>query len=43
MTILDPDAEPTDKDLERMSLIHGELKAFIQDFELRHLPTKGTS
>lgn len=43
LVILEPDAEPTAKDLERMDLIDRELKAFIQDFELRHLPTKGTS
>jgi hypothetical protein len=42
MTILDPGAEPTDKDLERFDLIDRELRAFIADFELRHLPTKGT-
>lgn len=42
MTILDPGEEPTEKDLDRFSLIHNELQEFIQDFELRHLPTKGT-
>jgi len=35
MTILEPDAEPTDKDLERMDLIDKELKRFITEFELR--------
>ena len=43
MTILDPDAEPTEKDLERMDLIDKELRAFIADFEMRHVPTKGTA
>ncbi len=43
MTILDPGAEPTDKDLERMDLIDRELKAFIQVFELRHGITKGSA
>lgn len=41
MNILDPGAEPTDKDLARMDLIDKELKRFIQEFELRHLPTEG--
>lgn len=41
MAILEPDAEPTDKDLERMDLIDRELKTFINDFQLRNLPTEG--
>ena len=41
MTILEPDAEPTDKDLERLDLIDGELRAFINDFSVRRLPTGG--
>lgn len=41
MTILEPDAEPTDKDMERMSLINDELTAFIQVFELKNFPAKG--
>lgn len=41
MTILEPDAEPTQKDLDRMTLIHNELEAFIQVFELKHFPAKG--
>ena len=43
MGILDPGEEPTNKDLERMELIHNELQAFIQDFQLRHAPTKGSA
>lgn len=43
MNILEPGEEPTDKDLQRMDLIHTELDAFIKDFELRHVPTKGTA
>jgi hypothetical protein len=39
MTILEPGAEPTDKDLARMELIHNELQEFIKDFEAR-LPPK---
>lgn len=41
MTILDPGAEPTDKDLARMDMIDRELKAFINDFSVRRLPTEG--
>ena len=37
MSVLDPGSEPTDADMERMSNIDAELRAFIQDFELRHL------
>lgn len=43
MTILEPGAEPTEKDLERMDLISQELDNFIKRFELRHFPTKGTA
>lgn len=43
MTILEPGAEPTDKDLKRIDLIDRELRAFIADFEMRHIPTKGTA
>jgi hypothetical protein len=42
LNVLEPGEEPTDKDLLRMDLIHTELDTFIKDFELRHLPTKGT-
>lgn len=43
MTILDPDVEPTEKDLERMDLIDRELKAFINDFQIRNIPTGGSA
>jgi hypothetical protein len=43
MTILDPGEEPTETDLRRMDLIDRELKQFIQEFQLRHVPTKGTA
>ena len=43
MTILEPDAEPTDKDLQRMDLIDKELRAFINDFTVRNIPTKGSA
>ena len=41
MSILEPDAEPTEKDMERMDLIDRELKAFIADFTIRNCPTEG--
>lgn len=41
MSILEPDAEPTDKDLARMGLIDAELRDFIEKFELKHFPAKG--
>lgn len=43
MTIMEPGEEPTDKDFARMDLINNELQEFIKDFELRHIPTKGTA
>jgi len=43
MAVLDPGSEPTDADMERMAEIDAELRAFIQDFELRHLPTGGNA
>lgn len=41
MTIMDPGEEPTDGDLRRLDLIDGELRAFIREFELRHIVTRG--
>lgn len=41
MNILDSGEEPTEKDMERIGLIDAELRAFIQQFELRHGLTKG--
>lgn len=43
MIILDPGADPTDKDLERMDLIDRELKAFINDYTIRNIPTGGSA
>lgn len=43
MTILEPGAEPTDKDIDRMDLIDKELRHFIKDFEARNIPTKGSA
>lgn len=34
--ILDPGAEPTDRDLRRMDLINHELTTFIEEFKQRH-------
>lgn len=41
VTFLEPGEEPTENDLKRYDLINAELQEFIQDFELRYLPTKG--
>lgn len=41
ITILEPDAEPTEKDLARIDQIDAELRAFIQTFELKNFPPKG--
>lgn len=43
LSVLEPGDEPTEKDLKRMDLIHTELQDFIKDFELRHVPTKGSA
>lgn len=40
MSIMQPDAEPTDKDMQRLDLIDRELKAFIEDFKIRNCPTE---
>jgi hypothetical protein len=36
MQMLEPDAEPTEADLRRMSSINDELDAYIADFKRRH-------
>lgn len=36
MAILEPGAEPTDKDLDRMTLIHNELEAFRKEVTSFH-------
>ncbi len=41
MITLDEGEEPTERDLNRMSLIEAELQKFIQEFESRNLPTTG--
>lgn len=43
LSILDPGAEPTDKDLSRMAAIDNELRKFASELVLRHTPTQGTS
>lgn len=37
MGILEPDAEPTEKDLKRMDLIHKELSEFISQFTAKNI------
>ncbi len=41
MTMLDPDSEPTERDMRRMDSIDKELQAFIADYMLLHAPTQG--
>lgn len=36
MGILEPDAEPTEADMRRMSAINDELEAFLKEFKLQH-------
>jgi hypothetical protein len=33
MTALDPDKEPTEDDMRRMSMIHSELEAFVEEIK----------
>jgi len=35
MTMLDPDSEPTERDMRRMEQIHDELEAYRKELELR--------
>src|SRR3954463_9605722 len=37
MTVLDPDAEPTERDMQRMSNIHAELSAYLEEFKNKYL------
>ena len=41
MSMLDPESEPTERDMRRMDSIDKELRAFINDYMLRHAPTQG--
>jgi hypothetical protein len=41
MTMLEPDAEPTEADLARMDLIAAELDGFIEKYKLKHFPAQG--
>ena len=43
MTMLDPDSEPTERDLRRMGSIAGELQSFIADYSAKHMPTRGSA
>lgn len=43
MTMLEPDAEPTENDLRRMGMIDDELSRFINDFVVRNIPTEGSA
>jgi hypothetical protein len=41
MSILDPGEEPTEADMKRMDQLQAELARFINEYEAKHLPTKG--
>lgn len=46
MAVLDPDREPTERDMERMSKIHDELEGFARELEgyiALHMKTGGTA
>lgn len=43
MSALDPGVEPTEQDLKSMEAIDRELRGFIDEFQLRHLPAQGRS
>jgi hypothetical protein len=43
MATLDPGDDPTPADLQRMSLIDAELRAFAQEMQLRTAPTGAAS
>ncbi|MGY3278086.1 hypothetical protein [Bradyrhizobium sp. S3.7.6] len=43
MTIMEPGAEPTNADLNRMGQIHDELADFGEKFALRSTSTKGSA
>lgn len=41
MAVMDEDREPTDADMNRMSLIHNELEAFRMEVTNYHTPGRG--
>lgn len=43
MAVMDSDREPTEKDMERMDIIHAELEKFRAEFELQVKPTQGSA
>jgi len=43
MTILDPGEEPTQADMDRLTLIQTELDRFIAEFAAKTMPTKGSA
>jgi hypothetical protein len=42
MTIMEPDAEPTDKDCERLNMIHQELEDFEAQLKLKVAQAEGS-
>lgn len=43
MTMFEPGDDPTEPDLDRMTLIDKELRAFINDYQLRNFPSEGSA
>jgi hypothetical protein len=43
MSALDPEAEPTEADLDRMGKIMAELDAFIEQYARDHIKTRGSA
>lgn len=43
LSVLEPDSEPTEKDMKRMSLIDAELRAFKAEMELRAARAGGSA
>lgn len=43
MRLLEPGDDPTTADLGRLQLIDAELRAFIEDFQIRHVKTDGSA
>ncbi|WP_439604730.1 hypothetical protein [Shinella sp.] len=43
MSIMEPGSEPTSNDIARMGYIDAELRDFIDKFELKHFPAKGSA
>jgi hypothetical protein len=43
LAVLDPDREPTERDMQRMGKINDELEAFAAEMAAAHYPTRGNA